>query len=180
MPEEGERRCVATTRTGERCRKWAMRATAKSGQPLCRVHGVGARWRRPEAADEQAGRRCSARTLAGKQCGNWAMAGTEPPLCRVHAYPEAHPQLRHGFYRAGWTAAERAAVALAGDAQGAEGDSLAGEIAVLRLRIRGVLAYLQQQELTAGERVTAYRILLRGVRMVGRMAKEEVGREIGD
>jgi hypothetical protein len=143
----------------------------RSERALCRVHGVGVRWRAPEASDDEAGRQCTATTLAGARCQNWALAHTAPPLCRVHAYPDARGQLRHSYYRRTPhfpPQVERALARLA-----VEGEPLAGEIVIARLQIVGLLAYLRRPDLMVGERLSAYRILQRALRLVGRLVRAQ-------
>lgn len=136
---------------------------------LCRVHSVGVRWRAPETPDEEAGRRCTATTLAGERCQNWALAHTEPPLCRAHAFPDAHGQLRHGYYRR--TPYLPAPVKTQLAQLAAEREPLVAEIVVARLQIAGLLAYLGRPDLTAGKRLSAYRILQRALRLVARLMR---------
>ena len=80
-------------------------------------------------------------------------------MCYLHAYPQAHPALRHGFSRK-----RRAS---------GEGEPpLIGLIIDLRLRLYGLFAYMARPELTVRERLTAYRVALKGLRRVARLAKE--------
>lgn len=125
----------------------------------------------PDEADAAMGRRCSATTLAGQRCASWALRGSDPPMCRVHAYPEAHPKIRHGYYRSTpyLRAAEQAYVAQLV----AEGEPLAAEIVLLRLKIRAVLAYLAQPEVGLAQRRAAYGILLEAVRTVSRLLRAQ-------
>jgi hypothetical protein len=174
LPAGTERRCEAITKTGAQCRNWAMRPAEDGGiseRALCRVHGVGVRWRAPEARDDEAGRRCTATTLAGARCQNWALAHTAPPLCRVHAYPDAHGQLRHGYYRRTPYLPPQVESALARLA--VEGEPLAAEIVVARLKIAALLAYMNQPDLPAGAWLPACRIMPRALRVVARLVRAQ-------
>ena len=161
-------RCSALTRKGKRCRNWATLATRKSGRPLCEPHRTAEKPALPGIeADE---RRCQATTRAGTRCKKWVKAGTGLPLCWMHAYPDANPAIRHGFYRSRRTEAE---AFVARRAEEAGTGPLAPEIAVLRLRIRRVLGYLNRPELTRQERLAALRLVLAGVRRVARLLRAQ-------
>ena len=167
-PGVGKRRCTATTAKGRRCLNWTMPGTAP---PPCRMHAEGARHRAPGPEDDAAGRVCTATTVSGRRCKKWATAGTKPPVCHNHAYPEANPSLRHGFYRhaPALTAVEAAAVARLA----AEGAPLAAEIALLRLKIRRVLAWLGEPDRPTRQRLNDAQTALKGLRTVARLQEAQ-------
>jgi hypothetical protein len=176
------RRCTAIARSGVRCRQWAVRGSeARYGQPLCPAHarvaagGTGWHWPGPE--DDAAGRRCKAITRQGRQCRNWALAGTDPPLCRGHRYPEQHSQIRHGLYRPGWGLGplEREALAVAWRT----GRPLDAEVLLARLLARALLGYLSTSPRPREQDMNGIRLLLRALGAVRRVvaARRELAQE---
>jgi hypothetical protein len=125
----------------------------------------------PGAGDEAAGRRCTATTLAGQRCQNWALDHMEPPRCRVHAYPDAHGRLRHGFYRHPARLPPEMQASLARMAT--NGEPLAAEIAIARLKVASLLATLRQPDLPPSEWLAATRLLLLALRTTGRLARQQ-------
>lgn len=176
------RRCSAIARSGNRCRQWAVRASeARHGQPLCpahaRVAAGGSGWHWPGPEDDAAGRRCTAVTRQGRQCRNWALAGTAPPLCRCHRFPEEHSQIRHGLYRPGWGLGplEREALAVAWRT----GRPLDAEVLLARLLARAVLGYLNTSPRPREQDMNGIRLLLRALGAVRRVvaARRELAPE---
>ena len=170
MPEAGERRCSAMTKMGERCPHWAIRGTeVQYGMLLCPVHvpegdarKIYQRW--PGEGE----RRCRARTLDGKRCRHWALVEEAANgLCWLHAYPTQHPQIRHGYYRRIPYFPEHIQDYIGELAR--EGEPLSAETLVVRLKLRGLLAYLGRQDLSEAERVRVSRLIFRGVTTVSRL-----------
>jgi hypothetical protein len=176
------RRCTALTPGGARCRQWAVHGSeARHGRPLCpthaRVAAGGSGWRWPGPADDAAGRRCKAITHRGRQCRNWALAGTDPPLCCGHRYPEQNNQIRHGLYRPGWglSPLERQALAVAWRT----GQPLDAEVLLARLLARAVLGYLSASTRPREQDMNGIRLLLRALGTVRRVvaARRELAQE---
>jgi hypothetical protein len=89
----------------------------------------------------------------------------------VHAYPDAHGQLRHSYYRRTPylpPEVESALARLAG-----EGEPLAAEIVVARLKIGALLAYMNQPDLPAVAWLSACRIMQRALRLVARLVRAQ-------
>jgi hypothetical protein len=59
--------------------------------------------------------------------------------------------------------------------QAKEGEPLAGELLVVRLKLRGVMTYLAVQGLTSRERVRATSLLLHGAGTVARILETQKG-----
>lgn len=91
-------------------------------------------------------RPCTATTTAGKPCRAWAVHGTEPPLCSAHARrntgagaPRGNQNaLKHGFYRSALTPQEVADLLTH-----AQNESIADELALVRVMLRRLMHYLQ-------------------------------------
>ena len=91
----------------------------------------------------------------------------------MHTYPEQHGRIRHSYYRQvpHFTEAQEAFIA----ALAREGAPLTAELAVVRLKLRGVLAYLERPDLSAAARVRAAKIVFRGVGTVSRLLRAQKG-----
>jgi hypothetical protein len=133
------------------------------------VHARTVHWR-PAGPGE---RRCTATTLPGTRCRHWAQACTDPPLCWLHGHPGRHGQLRHGYYRRTpylpdtlWATVLQLA---------AEGEPLAAEIAVMRLKIVALLAYLQRPQLPLRRSLPAYRLVFQALRTVATLLRAQQG-----
>lgn len=179
-PAREGRRCTAVTRAGQRCQKWAIQDTeAIYGQLLCMAHVPHGDPRRVVQRFPNEGEgRCTARTLDGKRCRQWAMrdddlGGKGNGLCKLHAYPERHSQLQHGYFRRRPFFGEAMQAYVA--EQATEGEPLAGELVVVRLKLRGVMTYLAVQDLTNRERVRATSLLLQGSGTVARILETQKG-----
>lgn len=73
----------------------------------------------------------------------------EPALCWVHAYPDEHRKIKHGYFRKAPMYGEREQAAL--EALIEAGRSLTAEILRTRLQLRELLAYLYRSELSLSE-----------------------------
>lgn len=163
------RGCSARTAEGKRCPNWTLR---DSDPPLCRIHAQGPGFRLPGPGDRAAGRQCTATTKRGKRCPHWAVGplavgDSDPPLCWRHRYPDRHPRIRHGYYRATRSLGEveRAAIRLGRTS----GRPLDGEIVLARLMIGKVAGYLAESERPLGENLHSVRLILQDVRTVARL-----------
>ncbi|MFW6070530.1 MAG: hypothetical protein ACOC9X_05735 [bacterium] len=162
LPQLGERRCTATTANGERCPHWALRSHQGRENPLCPVHAPEVHYPLPDSE-----RRCTARNRHGQRCQHWA-TDQEKQLCWLHADPQNHPRLRHGFYRIRRHLDPRALALL--ESLEAAGRPLDARIAEMRVRLYGLLAYSSQNPLTPDELCLLAELTLRGVRAVARAA----------
>jgi hypothetical protein len=88
-------------------------------------------------------RQCRAVTAAGERCRQWSVVDGDG-LCWLHAHPEAHPQLRHGYYRGVAGFGEEAQAAIRELV--AAGKEVEAEVLVRRMRLWGVMDYLQGSE----------------------------------
>lgn len=164
MPGPGERRCTALTRQGKRCRQWALRETAATGNALCAVHAAFG-----SSDVGHVKRRCTAIVGdgTGQRCQSWTLKAQGATLCWIHANPEQHGAIRHGFYRQAppLSAEEQEAVALTWN----QGHELAAAILIARLQILRLLAYLAQTERPLAQELNTIRLLLKGCRRVRRL-----------
>jgi hypothetical protein len=121
--------------------------------------------RMPEAGE----RRCTAKTLDGQQCRHWALVQDEEgrELCWLHAYPEEHPQIRHGYYMSPLplSEVEREAIRLAMASE----RPLQGEIVLTRILIHMLLAYVTESGLPLGENLHSVRLIIQNVRTVAKL-----------
>ena len=176
MPRnENKQQCTATTRAGNRCPMWAMQGTdAQHGRLLCAGHVPDEDPRKHYFRQPGERRRCVAKTLDGKRCRNWTLVDEAGRgLCWMHAYPDQHARIRHSYYRQvpHFTDAQAAFIA----AQARQGKPLAAELAVVRLKLRGLLSYLKRPELPAAQRVHAAKLVFRGVITVSRLPRAQKG-----
>lgn len=176
LPKPEERRCAARTYTGKRCPHWAIQGTeAEYGRWLCAVHVPEGDARKiRQRFPEEGERRCTARTLDGKRCRHWALQreeGSSEDLCWLHAFPKQHPQIRHGYYRRVPYFPERLQAFIAELAR--EGEPLAAEVVVMRLKLQGLLAYLGRPNLSEAERLRVTRLIFRGVTTVMKLLQAQ-------
>jgi hypothetical protein len=144
------------------------------GQALCMAH-AGVRQKAGRMPEDGEGR-CTARTLDGKRCRRWAVsvedgAGDGEALCWVHAFPKAHGKITHGFFRQVPYFTEEQQAFIAELAR--EGEPLMAEVLVVRLKLRGVLAYLNRPGLSVAERIRVTQLLFRGVTTVSRLLRAQ-------
>ena len=162
-------RCEAITGSGEPCRQWPVRDSERRyGARLCAGHLPDEDPRRARLPLPGGERRCRAMTVGGTRCAQWAVKGGGG-LCRAHAYPDAHPNITHGFYRAvpHFSQAMQAEIGRLAE----EGKPLAAEVLLVRLKTRGVFAYFSRQELPAEEQERCMRLILRCVRVTSRLLR---------
>ncbi|MDX1665498.1 MAG: CCCH zinc finger protein [Candidatus Promineifilaceae bacterium] len=169
-----ERRCRARKKDGARCRNWALLRAPDDdvrGGGLCVIHSQGPFVRHPTQADEEVARVCSATTLPGARCKKWVLPHTDPPLCSIHAYPGAASNLHHGFYdrRPALSDTERETILRLS----AEGEPFSAEVALLRLKIRRLVAYTARPDLPEWRFLAAQRWLLPALRAVGRLLRAQ-------
>jgi hypothetical protein len=137
--------------------------------PRCAAHPLPPHVRRPTPADRHAGRVCTATTLAGNPCRRWAIRHTSPPVCSLHAYPDAHGRLRHYYYRR--TPWLPPALLARLDALRATSPPLSAEIVLARLQVMALLAYVTQPGLPPAASLPAYPLLSRALRAVARLIR---------
>ncbi len=129
---------------------------AKGPAQLCNVHAGEIRHRPPPE------RRCTAIKANGRRCRRWTAKGEggnpekSPTLCSAHAHPEEGNLLRHGFYRRlpAFSEEERAQIR----AHVAAGRPRLAEMFVVRLKLQGLLSYLERAELEPAARREAARL----------------------
>lgn len=168
-PARGARRCRARNAQGERCSRWALREEPGSegeGGTLCELHAV----RRSLGPPEE--RRCTATTLDGERCELWVLGsdgeGEEgPALCHFHAHPGQHPQISHGFYRRIPWFSETEALFIRACLRA--GHPLTLQVVIMRLKLRGLIAYLNRPDLEPAERVRVSQLILHGCEIVTRL-----------
>jgi hypothetical protein len=186
LPGPGERRCSARTRAGGQCPHWAVWGTEEEyGRLLCTLHvpqGDPARFftRLPQAGE----RRCTAKTQDGERYRCWAVAQDEQgqELCWLHAYPDEHPRIRHGYYRASppLDEVQWQAISLGRASE----RPLDGEIVMTRLLVDMVADYLETSERPLREDLNSVRLIISNVRAVARLLlarkKLEASTEAGE
>lgn len=162
-------RCQARTRNGKRCRNWALvDSQERFGRPVCRLHALPDRWPGRSAQGPGPGHRCQARRPSGRRCRNWALRRSKARhgrwLCRFHVDDKPPTGFKHGFYSAhpDFSPEERAAIRRAA----ASGEPLAGELLLLRLKLRRLMRYLAREDLPAWRRDAAARAAFRGAAAV--------------
>jgi len=148
-PRLGERRCTARTLAGERCKRWALRMKKEA---------IG----QPQ--------------VAGKE-EDGAGAGNARQLCWIHAQVGNNGSLSHGYYRRTSYFSERQRAAIARIAR--QEQPLSAELLLMRLKLRGVFAYLGREDLQPEERVRVTRLLLRGARAVARLLRAQQAMQRG-
>jgi hypothetical protein len=115
-------------------------------------------------------RRCRAITVDGVRCSHWAMHDEAAGgLCRIHAFPDALPNITHGFFRAvpHFSPAIQAMIVRLAE----EGPPAAAEVLLTRLKTRGVFAYFSEHELPPEEQDRVALLLFRGVNAVSRLLR---------
>lgn len=176
-PTPDERQCSAHTQIGERCPRWAIRdSKATYGRWLCPFHVPEGDPRRMVHRPPRPGeRQCTAISLRGKRCRRWALPPTadnpHPTLCYIHADPDNHPSIRHGYYRVdgpAFTQAEWAAI----DAAWTAGRPLDAELLMTRLLVDRILHYLNTSTRPLIHDLNSIRLIFRGVRTIARLQQD--------
>jgi len=119
---------------------------------LCNVHAGEISHRPPPE------RQCTAIRADGRRCRRWTTKGDEenPTVCYAHAYPEKGNLLRHGFYQRlpAFSDEERATIRAHVEAK----QPRLAEVFVVRLKIQGLLSYLERSDLEPDARLAAARL----------------------
>lgn len=166
-PARGARRCRARNAHGERCSRWALRQEPGSGGKagtLCLIHALqGSMGPPPEE------RRCTATTLEGRRCKHWvvrdgAQEEDGPRLCPFHAHPGQHPGMTHGYYRKVPWFSETEALFIQACLRA--GHLPAVQLIIMRLKLRGLIGYLNRPGLAPEERVRVATLILRACEIV--------------
>lgn len=162
-----ERQCTALRKDGARCANNGMRGSkAAFGRPLCNLHAPSeARRARVVRYPPEAKRRCRARKPDGKRCGAYRVAGST--LCYAHTFPNRHHSLKHGYFRRQPYLPQ----AVQDHILALSEEPLAAEMALLRLKLADVNAYLARGDLSVVEREQATRYLFRGVGALSRLSQ---------
>lgn len=174
LPEEGERRCTATTAAGERCKQWAIRGTAAQyGALLCAVHVPEGDPRKIFKRFPAVGaRRCRATTLEGERCPRWVSHAEEADgMCWMHAFPNDLPQIKHGYYRRLLHFSDVAHAAIRSLAE--EGEPLAPDLAIVRLKLRNALLYTGRPDISSADMNRAAYVIYRGAMAVSRLVRSQ-------
>lgn len=166
LPGPGERRCQAQTKKNGQCPNWAVVGTEEEyGRLLCAVHLPKEDERRPySGALRQGSRRCTAIKWDGTRCHGRAMRtgkGAKAALCWIHGFPQKHPGIRHGYYWRTPHFSDEAHAAIARAAR--EGEPMEAELMIMRLKLRDVLKYVRDNDVSGWRLDAAASVAYRGL-----------------
>lgn len=169
LPGPDDSRCQAWTKRNVQCPNWAVAGTeAQYGRLLCPVHLPKADERKPYSGPLRKGsRRCTAIKWDGTRCRSRAMRtgkGAQAELCWIHAFPQKHPTVLHGYYRRTPHFSDEEHAAIIKEAR--EGEPMAAELLIMRLKLRNVLKYVRNYKLSPWRMDAAVSVMLGGVRTV--------------
>ncbi|MFW6097036.1 MAG: hypothetical protein ACOC9Z_03120, partial [Chloroflexota bacterium] len=166
LPGPGDSRCQAQTKTNGQCPNWAVAGTeAQYGRLLCAVHLPDGDERRPySGALREGSQRCTAIKWDGTRCRSRALRteeGAQAGLCWIHAFPQKHPTVLHGYYRRTAHFSDEAHAAIARAAR--EGEPMEAELMIMRLKLRDVLKYVRDNDVSGWRLDAAASVAYRGL-----------------
>lgn len=169
LPGPGERRCQAQTKMNGQCSNWPVAGTdAQYGRLLCAVHLPEGDERKPfSGALREGSQRCTATKWDGTRCRSRAMRigeGAKAQLCWIHAFPEKHPCIRHGYYWRTPHFSDEVHAAIVRAAR--EGEPMEAELMIMRLKLLDVLKYIKENNVSGWRLDAAALITFKGARTI--------------